>query len=149
MNALRRFVRALRSAESQATGALGVSAAQLFVLREIDKSGALTVRELAARTATGQSSVSEVVGRLAARGLVARGRAPADRRCAAISLSDAGRSLLTSVPETLQERMVAAFGRMPAHRQQAVAAGLTEWLADSGLSSISATMFFEPGLGPG
>jgi nitroimidazol reductase NimA-like FMN-containing flavoprotein (pyridoxamine 5'-phosphate oxidase superfamily) len=67
MNVLRQLVRALRAADSESEGTLGVTAAQLFVLRVIQSAGSLSVSELAQHMATAQSSVSEVVARLAAR----------------------------------------------------------------------------------
>ena len=144
MNAVRRIVRALRIAERQSEAERGISAAALFVLREVEKGGAPTIGELARRTATGQSSVSEVVARLSARGLVTRGRSATDRRRAEITLSAAGRDLLRNAPEALQERLVAAFRRLPARRQREVADGLAEWMSLSGLESVAPSMFFEP-----
>ena len=67
MDALRRIVRSLRIAERHSEAMLGVTTAQLFVLREVDKAGRITVSELARRTATAQSSVSEVLTRLSIR----------------------------------------------------------------------------------
>lgn len=144
MNAVRRIVRALRVAERQSEAERGISAAALFVLREIEKGGAPTIGELARRTATGQSSVSEVVARLSARGLVMRGRSATDRRRAEITLSAAGRDLLRNAPEALQERLLAAFRRMPARRQREVAEGLAEWTSMAGLEGVAPSMFFEP-----
>lgn len=143
MDAVRRIVRALRIAERHSEARLGVSPAALFVLREIGK-GALTISELAHRTATGQSSVSEVVARLAAQGLVLRGRSSSDRRRAAITLSTAGRDLLRRAPEAVQEHLLSAFRGLPAREQRQIALGLREWTSASGLDSITATMFFEP-----
>jgi DNA-binding MarR family transcriptional regulator len=85
----------------------------LRVLREIDTAGTVTVTELARRTATAQSSVSEVVARLAARGLVERRRSEADHRRSEISLSDEGRALFARVSETVQQRLLHALARLP------------------------------------
>ena len=148
MNAIRRVVKALRQAEVSSTEGLAVGAAQLFVLREVAKAGVLTVTELAQRTATSQSSVSEVVSRLAARGLVLRGQSADDRRRAAITLTPAGEALLAHSAETVQERMLAAFRRLSPARQEALASSLGEWIAESGMGDLEATMFFEPA-GPG
>ncbi|MHB0947821.1 MAG: MarR family winged helix-turn-helix transcriptional regulator [Gemmatimonadaceae bacterium] len=145
MNAIRRVVKALRQAEVNSTEGLAVGAAQLFVLREVAKAGVLTVTELARRTATSQSSVSEVVSRLATRGLVVRGQSEGDRRRAAISLTLEGTALLARSVETVQERMIAAFRRLPPARQEALASTLGEWIAESGMGDLEATMFFEPG----
>lgn len=147
MNAVRQIVRALRTAQDASQATLGVSAAQLFVLREIEKAASPTIGELAKRTATAQSSVSEVVARLLARKLVLRSRSSADRRRAAITLTALGRRALANAPETVQERMLAAFERLPEHLQQDLAASVDAWIRESGLADVAATMFFEPLLG--
>lgn len=146
MDSIRRIVRALRSSHVDSHATAGVSMAQLFVLREVAKAGVLTIGELAERTATAQSSVSAVVARLASHGLIVRGIAAADRRRAAITLSERGRAALASAPETIQELLIAAFRRMPAERQRDIASGLAEWVLDAGLAQLAPTMFFEPAL---
>ena len=144
MDAMRRIVRALRTAHVESRAIRGASMAQLFVLREIDKAGIITIGELAARTATAQSSVSAVVARLASRGLIVRGTSTEDRRRAAIILSDDGRAALASAPETIQERLLVAFRQLPVERQRTIADGMDEWIAAAGLGHVAATMFFEP-----
>ena len=144
MNSLRRVVRGLRLADAESEAALGVTTAQLFVLREIDRSRVLTVSELSQRTATTQSSVSEVVARLDARGLIARTRSNTDRRRAEISLSEAGRALLARAPETVQERLLSALERLSPCRRRQAAQGLRAWIYEAGLADVAATMFFEP-----
>lgn len=148
MDFLRRVVRALRTAEGENSIALGVTSAQLFVLREIERAGMLTVSDLARRTATAQSSVSEVLARLMRRGLITRTRSAVDHRCAEIALSAAGRELLTQAPETVQERLLIAFRRLSTNRQREVADGLSAWIGEARLGDIDATMFFEPLIEP-
>jgi DNA-binding MarR family transcriptional regulator len=147
MDGLRRIVRSLRNAEADSEVALGVTSAQLFVLRAIAKAEVLTVGDLARYTATAQSSVSEVVARLLARGLVSRRPSAIDRRRAELSLSETGRALLANAPETIQERLLGAFGRLRAEQQQQIAYGLQTWITEAGLGTIAPTMFFEPSLG--
>lgn len=144
MDAVRRIVRSLRSAEGESESALGISAAQLFVLREVEKGGSPTVGELARRTATAQSSVSEVVTRLATRGLLQRRPSTEDRRRTEVTLTEQGRALLSRAPETVQERMISAFRRLPPARQRLLAEGMSEWVAAAGLAGVTPTMFFEP-----
>ena len=146
MDAVRRIVRALRTAQVESRAIRGTSMAQLFVLREVAKAEVITIGELAERTATAQSSVSAVVARLASRGLIVRGTSAADRRRAAIRLSDDGRATLERAPETIQERLLAAFRLLPAERQLAVANGMDEWITAAGLGHVAPTMFFEPAL---
>lgn len=144
MDALRRVVRSLRLADAASESSFGVSAAQLFVLRELAKTESITIGELAQRTSTAQSSVSEVVARLAVRGLVIRDRSPIDRRRADVSLSVTGRDLVQRANQTVQERLLDGFARLPAERQSLTAAGLRAWVDESGLSDVEPTMFFEP-----
>jgi MarR family transcriptional regulator, organic hydroperoxide resistance regulator len=144
MNVLRQLVRALRAADSESEGTLGVTAAQLFVLRVIQSAGSLSVSELAQHMATAQSSVSEVVARLAKKRVITRRRSAVDRRRTEISLSDAGRGLLERVPETVQERLIAAFRRLSAERQREAAKLLRGWIDDAGLGDVGVMMFFEP-----
>ncbi len=67
---------------------------QIHALRVLAQHGSLTVGELAAELGLEQNSGSQLVERLAQRGLVMRGRAPRDRRQSLISVSAAGRELL-------------------------------------------------------
>src|SRR3954451_6196920 len=80
LDGIRHIVRELREASRHAERAVGVSAAQLFVLQRLAGARSLSVSELAERTHTHQSSVSVVVTKLARRGLVTRERAEGDAR---------------------------------------------------------------------
>ena len=97
MNAIRRIVRVLREASRDAEKTIGVSGAQLYVMHRLG-AGALTINELASATATHQSSVSVVVGRLVDRGLVTRGVSERDRRRREVALTAAGRRLVARAP---------------------------------------------------
>jgi len=143
MDALRRIVRSLRFADAVSEAVLGVTAAQLFVLRELAKSEPLTIGELAVRTATAQSTVSEVAARLASKELIVRQRSAVDRRRIDVCLSEAGRALLRRADETVQEKLLASFARLPASRQAVTADGLRAWVRAAGLADVEPTMFFE------
>ena len=143
MDALRRIVRSLRFADAVSEAVLGVTAAQLFVLRELAKSEPLTIGELAVRTATAQSTVSEVAARLASKELIVRQRSAVDRRRIDVCLSEAARALLRRADETVQEKLLASFARLPASRQAVTADGLRAWVRAAGLADVEPTMFFE------
>ena len=99
MDNLRRVVRAL-SASARSVSARGVSGAQLFVLRQIAAAPSLSLRELADRTLTGQSTVSEVVTRLVERGLVERIASETDARRAELTLTARGRRAIAGTEPT-------------------------------------------------
>ena len=67
---------------------------QLFVLHTLGSHGKLSLGEVAQRTFTDPSSVSVVVRKLEARGLVVKGVAETDHRRLEIGLSPEGRQLL-------------------------------------------------------
>jgi DNA-binding MarR family transcriptional regulator/nitroimidazol reductase NimA-like FMN-containing flavoprotein (pyridoxamine 5'-phosphate oxidase superfamily) len=144
MESIRRLVRALRTSSADSERHLGLSAAQLFALRQIASQPHQSMSELAKRTLTSQSSVSEVITRLVDRGFVSRETSARDRRRAELALTETGARLLARVPETIQEKLAVGFDRLTPIQQAGLAGGLEAWLAESGLSDVPATMFFEP-----
>jgi DNA-binding MarR family transcriptional regulator len=80
LSSLRQIMRSLRISSRNAEQQVGLSGAQLFVLQCLASLGACSVNQLAAATATDQSSVSVVVSRLVSRGYVKRVPSKLDRR---------------------------------------------------------------------
>src|SRR5258708_6638855 len=70
LDSIRRLVRSLRLFSREAEQKLDLSAAKLFVLQQLSATKPVSMKELARRTYTDQSSVSTVVSRLAEKGLV-------------------------------------------------------------------------------
>lgn len=143
MDALRRIVRALRVFTHASEREFGLSAAQLFVLRQLSTSPGQSLNELAERARTSPSSVSEVAAALVRQGLVARRASRADRRRAEFGLTPQGRSVLADAPTTVQEQLLAGFERLAPARRRALREGLDAWIAEAGLADVPATMFFE------
>jgi DNA-binding MarR family transcriptional regulator len=143
MDGLRRLVHALHTATGATERELGVSAAQLFVLRQLALEPGQSLGDLCGRTRTTQSSVSEVVGRLVGRGLVRREPSTRDRRRVVLTLTAAGRALQERAGETVQERLIASLGRLDAAQRGALASGMDAWLAGAGLADLEPAMFFE------
>jgi DNA-binding MarR family transcriptional regulator len=144
MTAVRRLVRAIRTSTATVQRATGISGPQLFVLRALVEQPGQSMRELIDRTLTSQSSVSAVVARLVAAGLVARATAPEDARRAVLRPTAAGRALARSAPPAVQADLIAGLRALPLPARRALADGLEQWLEASGLGDVPATMFFEP-----
>ncbi len=144
MDALRRVVSALRSSSRTAVAERGVTGAQLFVLQQLDATPNQSVSDLAVRTSTRQNSASEVVARLVRRGLVTRAASAEDGRRAVVSLTSAGRAVVRRAPPVAQGTLVDALLRLSARQRRALAEGLERWVTEASLSSVPATMFFEP-----
>src|SRR5689334_21636085 len=105
LDSLRRLVRELRVTSHSVERELGISGAQLFVLRELAREPGCSIRALAGRTLTDPSSVSVVVARLVDRGLVSRSRDPNDARRSELSLTAGGERLLGRAGEPFQVRL--------------------------------------------
>ena len=144
LDAIRRIVRMLRESSGAAERRAGVSGAQLFVLQQLRSRGAaLSLRALAERTATHESSVSVVVQRLVDAGLVARRRSREDARRVELSLLPAGRALLRRAPPLAQEKLIAALERLEARERRSLARSLEALVARLGLAAQPPAMFFE------
>jgi DNA-binding MarR family transcriptional regulator len=144
MNALRRLVRALRVSTVAVQRTSGISGAQLFVLRALVERPGQSMRDLVARTLTSPSTVSEVVARLIARGLVTRRPAPDDGRRAVLNPTAAGRAVVRVAPPTVQAGLIEGLRRLSPGSRNALADALEQWLGVAGLTEVPPAMFFEP-----
>ena len=143
MDSLRKIVRALRVGNTRAEVSHGISSAQLFALRAIDAEPGGSLRDLAARTLTSQSTVSEVAARLEEKGLITRALASADHRRVELRVSGEGRRLLEKSPATVQEGLAAGFLSLTPAQRTELAGGLEAWIVAAELSDVSPGMFFE------
>ncbi len=145
LNSLRQIVRSLRVSSRAAEQRVGLSGAQLFVLQCLARHSPCSVNELAAHTATDQSSVSVVVSRLVALGHVRRAPSKRDRRSVELSLTRSGRTLLESAPEAAQERLIAALSQLPKAELQTLSRLLGKVVEGADASQQAPTLFFEEG----
>lgn len=145
LDAIRRIVHALRESSRWAEVNLGLSSAQIFVLRKLAEAPVSSVNELAARTHTHQSSVSTVVTRLVASGLVRRVRSGRDRRSVGLTLSARGERLVRQSPDAPQERLVRGIEQLSATRRRQLASTLGELALAVHAADRAPVMFFEEG----
>ncbi len=143
LDAIRRLVRTLRLSAREAEQEVGLSGAQLFVLQSLGKDDEPTLGALAERTSTDPSSVSVVVARLVARGLVRRKKDPDDARRLRLSLTAHGRALVRRAPHAAQERLVEALQGLPAAKRRTLAGLLDGVAAKMGISGSEAPMMFD------
>ncbi len=143
MDAIREIVRVLRESSRAAEARVGLSGAQLFVLRQLADGGPMSLNELAARTLTHQSSVSVVVSRLVDAGLVSRDKSARDGRRLELSLTRKGESLLHQAPGASQERLVEGLRRMGVRERKQLRLTLERWLEEIGVTARIPVMFFE------
>lgn len=143
LNAVRRMVRGLRSAAETIERELGVSAAQLFVLRELADFPSQSVKDLAAVTMTTHSTVSQVVGQLITKSLVSRTLDPSDGRRAVLRLTRQGAMLVKRAPRVIQADLIEGFAALGLAERRALASGLEKWLDASGMARVPSRMLFD------
>lgn len=91
----------------------GINGAQLWVLWEINQQPGLRVTELAAAMAMHQSTVSNLIDKLARATLVMRARASNDRRVVTLVLTESGKALLKRAPRPARGRLPEALFGLP------------------------------------
>lgn len=143
LNELRRLVQGLRTSSHAVERSLGISGAQLFVLRELAAEPGVSIRRVSERTLTDPSSVSTVVSRLVERGLVTRRQHETDARASRLVVSRKGAALLARAPEPYQARVIAALRGLPPPRLREFRLALNEVVDALQLERSEAPLFFE------
>jgi DNA-binding MarR family transcriptional regulator len=148
LDSLRRIVRALGISARTAERSVGVTGAQLLVLRVLQALPAQSLNELAALTFTHQSTVSVVVDRLVTRGFVTRSRSATDGRRVVLTVTAAGGRALRRAPPPAQMRLIAAINALPPGHRRALAVALESVVDSMDLATQPAAMFFDESVGP-
>jgi MarR family transcriptional regulator, lower aerobic nicotinate degradation pathway regulator len=143
MVSLRRIVRALRVFSHTTERNLRISGAQLFVLQALKEEPGISLKALAERTLTDQSSVSVVASRLVEQGMIKRRIAAEDARRSRLELTARGRELLREAPEALQTRLIRGLRSLPPGELTSVARALEKLVVHLEVEGDAAGMFFE------
>lgn len=142
VNDLRRIFKAIHEYSRKSLKEFGVTGPQLWALHVLRDGGALGVGELARRMYLHISTVSAVVDRLEARGLVRRQRGERDGRQVDVRLTSKGKALLRRAPEPAQGKLLHGLERLTVrevlHLHEAIGHLVTLMEADR----VEATFFF-------
>lgn len=112
---LLRATRAVLARVEPRLTAHGLTTTQLGVLEAILHKGPQTHRDLGRRVLTSAANMTDVIDKLAARGLVARRRSPDDKRQVRVDLTDCGRELIQEMfPRHALDITAAMAGLTPA-----------------------------------
>lgn len=127
INALRAIRRILRAADlngRRLSNATGLTPSQLMVLQEIERRGETTPSRIAAALQFGQATVTNIVDRLVAGGLMIRQRDERDKRQMILRITSEGRDVLLQAPDLLQQRFSTRFEELPAWERAMILAAL-------------------------
>ena len=109
---LKRIIRAV-DRHSQALKKLhGLTVPQLLVLRALESGQEIGVTEVARSVSLSPPTVTNILDRLEARGLVTRRRAEADKRKVIVTASEPALQILATRPSLLQVEFVDRFNQL-------------------------------------
>ncbi|MBX3655987.1 MAG: winged helix-turn-helix transcriptional regulator [Ramlibacter sp.] len=143
LDALRCIVQVLRRSSAYSERTVGLTSAQLFILKSLQVRSGCSINELAAYVHASQSTVSEAVARLVSRGLVKRSHESRDRRRVELSLTEDGTNVIASGNPMPQDELVSAIAAMSEVQRIALADGLTTLVAAVGMGDVAPQLFFE------
>ena len=144
LNGFRKILRALRIAAVDNQARFNVSAAQLYVLDELEAAAEpLSVNELAARTMTDRSSVTGVVDRLVEKKYVTRKQALDDRRRIEVRLTAAGSRLVKSAPPAPTMQLLQALHGLSSAELASLAKTMNRLVQEMGLGAARGGFLFE------
>lgn len=110
--ALRRIMRAISLRSKQLEKQVGLTVPQLLVMQNLEEAGELSVSDIARRVSLSQGTVTSVIDRLQAKGLLERVRSQSDKRKVSVSLSAEGRRQVLAAPGLLQEEFISRFEQL-------------------------------------
>ncbi len=122
--ALRRIIRAVDQHSRALIQRCGLTGPQLIVLKEIAEREPVSLGELARAVHISQATLTGIVDRLEARGLLDRRRSETDRRRVMVASTERSRAVLESAPPLLHESFIDGFGRLPDWEQTQILASL-------------------------
>jgi len=145
LRALRRILRASELGGRRLAAETGLTPSQMLVLQEIARREDVTPGTIASTLQFGHATVTNILDRLTASGLIARRRGEQDKRQVLVSITEAGTSALAAAPDMLQSRFNAGFMKLPIWEQAMILAAL-ERLGDVlGASAIDAAPLIDTG----
>lgn len=107
--ALRRVMRATDLHSKQLFKSIGLTSPQLLIMQILHREGSITAGQLADKVSLSQATVTTILDRLQAKGLIQRERSEADRRKVFVLLTEQGAGKLQDAPTPLQEDFIRQF----------------------------------------
>jgi len=104
--ALRRILRATEIYGRELAKAAGLTAVQIRVLQVLAETDHTTPKALSSRMGVSQATITTLIDRMVAKGLVERQRSETDRRQMNLFITTAGREAIDRAPDPLQERYI-------------------------------------------
>jgi DNA-binding MarR family transcriptional regulator len=120
LRSLRRIIQAVDLYSRQLVTDHGITGPQLICLRQLAFAGDVSAGDLADAISLRPATLSGILDRLEAQGLVTRERHRDDRRRLLVRLTASGQALIERAPPSLQESFLLRFRALPAAEQEQI-----------------------------
>ena len=142
---LRRILKAVEANSRSLAKDTSLTPSQLVVLKELSLRGGAQPSELAKAAGLKQATISILLDKLQARGLILRNRGDADRRTVMVQITPDGRRTLAGAPDLLQAEFGARFAHLPVWEQSYINAALVRLVSLLGAAEIDASPVLDVG----
>lgn len=122
--ALRQIQRKTEQVSKRLASTAGLTPSQLLVMQILSERGETSAGEISKLTQLKHATITSLVDKLVARGLLSRRRCDEDRRRVWLTLLPEGQRALTSAPDLLQETFQARFENLPDWHQSMLVSAL-------------------------
>ncbi len=106
---IRQIIRAVDLHSKQLNKNFGLTSPQLLLMRAIQSSPLMTIRQLSTKSNMSQATATSILDRLEKRGLVIRERDTIDKRKVHARITAEGEDILQQAPQLLQEDFIEQF----------------------------------------
>ena len=127
--ALRQIQRKTELASKRLASLAGLTPSQLLVMQILSERGEVSAGDVSKLTQLKHATITSLVDKLVARGLVERRRAVSDRRRVWLTLLPEGQKAITSAPDLLQDRFHEGFNALPDWHQSMLVSALERVVA--------------------
>lgn len=145
LRALRRILRATDSGSRKLAAATGLTPSQLMVLREVETHDNATPGTIALQLQFSHATITAIIDRLTAMGLVTRTRSERDKRQILLNATADGRRRLAEAPDLLQEIFANRFAALPAWEQAMMLASVERLAAILNAANLDAAPLLDAG----
>lgn len=143
--ALRQIQRRTEQASKKLAAQAGLTPSQLQVMQILAERGEISAGEVSNLTQLKHATITSLVDKLVARGLMARRRSETDRRRVWLMLLPDGQAAITSAPDLLQETFQVRFQTLPDWHQAMLVSALERVAAILDASDIDAAPVLDVG----
>jgi len=109
---LRKIARAMSIYSKSLDKHYGLTSPQLLILHELFQTDQMAIGEIARKISLSQATVTDILDRLEAKGLVLRTKNSLDRRQVLIKITSNGRNIINKKPSLLQKEFLLEFNQL-------------------------------------